>query len=71
MAYANDTLVSVGGLAARFRALRADLADRWAKNRLFTQTRNELSQLSERELSDLGLCRADIDDVAYQAAYGK
>jgi uncharacterized protein YjiS (DUF1127 family) len=71
MAYANDTMVSAGGFVARFRALRADLADRAAKSRLYNQTRTELSQLTERDLSDLGLCRADIDDVAYQAAYGK
>ena len=27
-------------------------------------TRNALSALSDRELSDIGLCRGDIDDVA-------
>lgn len=26
-------------------------------------TRAELERLSERELNDIGLCRADIDDV--------
>jgi len=26
-------------------------------------TRNELMKLSDRELEDIGLCRADIDDV--------
>jgi uncharacterized protein YjiS (DUF1127 family) len=71
MSYANDTMVSAGGFVARFRALRADLAERAAKNRLFNQTRNELSQLTDRDLADLGLARADIADVAYQAAYGK
>ena len=70
MAYANDTM-AIGGFLGRIRALRADLADRMARNRLFAQTRNELSQLSDRDLADLGLARCDIVDVAHQAAYGK
>jgi uncharacterized protein YjiS (DUF1127 family) len=70
MTYATNTMVS-GGLMARLRALRADLAERAAKQRLFAQTRNELTNLSDRDLADLGLARADIADVAYQAAYGK
>lgn len=27
-------------------------------------TRNALSQLSDRELEDIGLCRGDIDNIA-------
>lgn len=27
-------------------------------------TRNSLSQLTDRELDDIGLCRGDIDEVA-------
>ena len=27
-------------------------------------TRNALSQLTDRELEDIGLCRGDIDDIA-------
>lgn len=31
-------------------------------------TRKALSQLSSRELDDLGLCRGDIDDIAHGRA---
>ncbi|MFV0301132.1 MAG: DUF1127 domain-containing protein [Paracoccus sp. (in: a-proteobacteria)] len=40
------------GLVARFNA--------WNARRV---TRNELNRLSERELEDIGLCRADIETV--------
>ncbi|UYV36317.1 DUF1127 domain-containing protein [Rhodobacteraceae bacterium D3-12] len=30
-------------------------------------TRNVLSQLSDRELEDIGLCRGDIEDLAHKA----
>lgn len=30
-------------------------------------TRNVLSQLSDRELEDIGLCRGDIEDIAGKA----
>ena len=34
-------------------------------------TYNELYRLSDRELSDLGLCRGDIRHIAYETSYGK
>jgi uncharacterized protein YjiS (DUF1127 family) len=30
-------------------------------------TRNALSQLSDRELEDIGLCRGDIDFIAHKS----
>ncbi|TRW99481.1 DUF1127 domain-containing protein [Paracoccus sp. M683] len=39
-------------IAARFRS--------WNARR---RTRGELNQLSERQLEDIGMCRADIDTV--------
>ncbi|MCT4333935.1 DUF1127 domain-containing protein [Paracoccus sp. YLB-12] len=47
------------GLKEFFADLRADFAD-WLKRR---ETRAELNRLSERELEDIGLNRADIDGV--------
>jgi uncharacterized protein YjiS (DUF1127 family) len=41
-------------------------ADLWARVAGWNDrriTRNELMKLSDRELEDIGLCRADIDDV--------
>ena len=37
--------------------------------RLYRQTVKELSELSGRELADLGLHRSEIKRIAYQAAY--
>ncbi len=71
MAYANDTLAHAGTLTERLRTFRAALADRVARYRLYRQTHDELAALSDRDLSDLGLSRADIADVATEAAYNR
>lgn len=70
MAYANDTrtVTSELGLGSWFAALRADLADRLARHRLYRITRDELGALSDRDLADLGLHRGMIEDVARDAA---
>lgn len=49
------------GLLARFRAALA-------RRKVYTSTLKELSSLSDRELSDIGLARHDIRQVAAQAA---
>lgn len=54
---------SAGSLVAR---LGAALADR----RRYRQTVGELSRLSDRDLSDLGVHRASIRDVAWESVYG-
>ncbi len=46
---------SFGGLFAAIAA--------WNDRRV---TRRELSRLSDRELEDIGLCRADIDTIVSQ-----
>ena len=46
---------SLGGLLATFAT--------WNDRRI---TRRELAKLSDRELEDIGLCRADIDLVVDQ-----
>ncbi len=47
-----------------------DLKGRVAKRRSYRQTVNALSQLSDHELSDLGLSRYSIHSDAWQAVYG-
>lgn len=42
-----------------------------ARRKVYNQTLNELRQLSNRELNDLGLSRSVITRVAAEAAYGK
>lgn len=52
----------VFGSGFSFGSVFASLAA-WNDRRI---TRRELSKLSDRELEDIGLCRADIDTVIYQ-----
>lgn len=37
----------------------------------YNLTCKELDKLSDRELRDLGLSRADIKHIAYETSYGK
>ena len=53
---------AAGGLGQVFARATAMIAA-WNNARI---TRRELSKLSDRELEDIGLCRADIDTVIYQ-----
>lgn len=43
---------------------------RRARNKIFRETLAELRSLSDRDLSDLGLARANIRSVAWEAANG-
>ena len=70
MAYANQSHrasaeLTLGGW---FSALRADLAQRWTRHQLYKTTLAELSQLTDRDLADLGLHRESIRDIAKDAA---
>lgn len=51
---------ALGGIGNSF-ALLSTLIGSWKDQRT---TRRELNRLSDRELEDIGLCRADIDQVA-------
>jgi uncharacterized protein YjiS (DUF1127 family) len=42
---------------------------RFARYRLYRKTLNELSELDQRQLADLGLNRSMLRRIAYQAAY--
>jgi uncharacterized protein YjiS (DUF1127 family) len=44
--------------------LKASLAQRWTQFRTYHRTLNELSALSDHELADIGVHRANIADVA-------
>jgi uncharacterized protein YjiS (DUF1127 family) len=54
------------GLLALFRAWREEARKRAA----YRETRDRLSELSDRELDDLGLTRWDIDRAARKSVYG-
>lgn len=70
MAHASDIRVA-GFDFSRIAALRETLATRYANFRMYRATMNELYDLSDRELADLGLCRANIRSLAIETAYGK
>ncbi len=52
------------------RGLFARISDRLARRRVYKRTYLELSNLSTRELDDLGISRAMITRLAFEAAYG-
>jgi uncharacterized protein YjiS (DUF1127 family) len=71
MAFASDTHRAAQGTSSwgRLADLRASLVERFANYRLYRATLTELEGLTDRDLTDLGLTRGDIRDVAWNAAY--
>ena len=55
----------------RISAFFAGIADNRRRYSQYRQTLRELDSLSDRELNDLGLHRAMIEQVSLDAAYGK
>lgn len=70
MAYTNTTTAGVS-LAERFADFRARWAEAAAQRKVYRTTVAELESLTSRDLADLGLTRASIKSIAYEAAYGK
>ncbi|MEO0912051.1 MAG: DUF1127 domain-containing protein [Pseudomonadota bacterium] len=70
MAYVNQTHAVETGFAARAAAFFADLGTRYMKYRLYRETLAELGSLSDRELNDLGLARANLRSIATESVYG-
>lgn len=71
MAYVSSNRSTRLGLGDRLAEIRRDLAEAWRAHRVYRQTLAELQGLSDRELADLGLNRAMLKSVAYEATYGK
>lgn len=71
MTYTTHTDHAFGGasLWQRLSDLTANLAERQAQRQAFRKTVNELSAMSDRDLTDIGIHRADIRAIAQQAAY--
>lgn len=69
MAYASDIRTGGNSVADRFAALTKNLAARYARYKAYRHTLNELAALSNAELRDLGLCRAQIRSVAAEHVY--
>lgn len=70
MAYTNDINSAATASTASFGGLFKAVAERFARYRVYRETMLELSSLEDRELADLGMSRATLRAVAYEAAYG-
>jgi uncharacterized protein YjiS (DUF1127 family) len=70
MAYANNSRTTSLGLVDRFSAFMATAKVNAAKRRIYEKTVRELNALTDRELTDLGISRVSVEDVARVAAYG-
>jgi len=71
MAYVNTTRVAGKGLLDRLASLKDAVVAALIQRRVYDRTVAELNALSDRELSDLGISRLGITDIAREAAYGK
>ena len=71
MAYANTLRITHRSLGDRVAAWVKTAREAIQRRRVFNRTVRELSQLSSRDLTDLGLHRAMITRIALEAAYGK
>jgi uncharacterized protein YjiS (DUF1127 family) len=56
------------GAAPDLRRRLAQWRGAWERYRIYRTTLGELSQLSQRELDDIGIARANIHEVAWSAA---
>ena len=70
MAHVTDIRAPRSVLLDRVAAMLKSLAERHARHGIYRETVTELSALSDRELADIGLNRAQIRSVAKEHAYG-
>ncbi len=70
MAHANTSVRSFG-ISERIALIVKSFREAQARRALYARTVRELRILSDRDLSDFGLHRANIEEVAREAAYGK
>lgn len=70
MAFVSNT-ARINTFGDRMRAATADFAAFRAKRRVYRETIAELIVLSDRELADLGINRAEIRRIAKAAAEGR
>ncbi len=68
MAYAQTTQTAGFNLAEKFNAFTANWKLNRARRAVYAATFNELNALSDRELVDIGLGRAEIGSIAWEHA---
>jgi uncharacterized protein YjiS (DUF1127 family) len=70
MAYVNATRSSQISVLSRVLALTAGITAALRQRQVYLSTLRELNSLSDRDMADLGIHRAMITEIAYEAAYG-
>lgn len=70
MAYVNTTRAVQSSIVSRVLAGASSIIAVLRKRQTYLTTLRELSDLSDRELSDLGIHRAMLPEIAREAAYG-
>ena len=68
MATVQNTTFAGASLKARFDATVASLMEAAKRRKVYKTTFNELSELSNRELADLGIARSHIRRIALDAS---
>lgn len=68
MAYVSNNAAAASSKDSGVSVFFANVAERFRQYRVFRETYNELSALSDRELSDLGLSRSMIRRLALEAS---
>lgn len=71
MAHMTETNTAARPLFHRIAELGNFIATRFARYQTYRTTLAELSMLTDRDLDDLGIRRADVHAIAAEAAYGK
>ncbi len=71
MAFATSSSTLGYGLRDRLTAVARVYQEGAARRRVYRRTLAELTALSDRDLADLGLFRADLRRVALEAANNK
>jgi len=67
MAFTTATHTS-NTLVDRWDYLRAILSDAYIKHKMYRETHNELAEMTDRELADIGINRSMIKRVAMETA---
>ena len=71
MAYVNTNSIARKGFADRLAFVKDAVLTAINQRRVYTRTVAELNALTDRELTDLGISRLSIPEIAREAAYGK
>ena len=71
MAYVSSNRTASTSVGTRLTEMMTQASEAFTAWRLYRRTRNELQDLSVREMDDLGLNPANLRQAAHEAVYGK